>query len=302
MEIINKDFIKENIYSGFEDMKLVNIEGISKFYNACSEYLKSLSGKELFKFKNQIEEQIDLKPENIQKVRLLNSILEVITQQIIIKKGDFTINIKQIKPKNKRGKYPCFNNYKIINKIGNGEYGSVWLVKKGKKKYALKVQTIDMKIMSDLSETYKRLENELKKSELMGKYGIGPKVYDYYICADGNMVNVILIMEYMNYGTLESYLRIHSLKESDQIQILDKMKKMHKLGIIHGDIHEGNILVKKMKGKFYFYLGDFGFSKDFNQIKQNRIKSDLRSLDNIIQNEYISTELIAKLMVLVKTI
>ena len=226
MNIIDKDFIKENIYSSFEDMKLVNINGIGKFYKACREYLKSLSGKELYDFKDKIESQIDLKTENIQKVRLVNSILEYISKQIISDSSkNLKIKIKQLKPKpkHKKSKYPCFINYKVLRKIGNGAFGDVWLVKKGGKKYALKVQTINMRILSDLSDLYMRLENELEKSELLGKHGIGPKVHDYYMCTDGNTVNVILIMEYMNYGTLDTYLEVHALTESNKQDILAKM-------------------------------------------------------------------------------
>lgn len=303
MDHIDKHFIRENIFAEFENTKLIHLQGIGKFYEACRLYLKSLSGKQLYTLREEIEKQIILIPQNTQKVKLINLVLDFISQQS--NKDTYErlkINIKQRKPKNKKAKHPCFNSYKVISKIGNGAFGDVWLVKKGKRRYALKVQSINMNNVYDLQKVYKNLENEMLQSELLGKHGIGPKIYDYYICSNSNTFHVILVMEYMNYGTLEAYLNVHSLTDSDRSQILSKIKKMHKLGIIHGDIHEGNIFVKKKKGKFTFYLGDFGFSKSFKQLKSDTRESDLDALELVIDNKYRSNEIIAKLMVLVNVV
>jgi serine/threonine protein kinase len=113
-------------------------------------------------------------------------------------------------------------------------------------------------------------ESEL--SELLGNNGIGPTVVASYV---GKYVGII-IMEKLTI-TLESLeSRILELEDKDvAIRIVNIIKgkflrvisKLHELGYVHGDIHEGNIMLKMdtsnlvenlSKGKYELRLIDFG--------------------------------------------
>ena len=53
-------------------------------------------------------------------------------------------------------------------------------------------------------EQIDRIKNEIILSKKMGDKNIGPKIYDYYICVENNTTKVLILMEYMNGGTLKS--------------------------------------------------------------------------------------------------
>ncbi|CAG8747865.1 30975_t:CDS:2, partial [Racocetra persica] len=73
-----------------------------------------------------------------------------------------------------------------------------------------------------------------------------------------------LVMEYANNGNLREYLRNNKLEWPEKIpltsQIAEGMFYLHKIDIIHRDLHTANILIHNEDVK----ISDFGFSKNLN--------------------------------------
>ena len=155
------------------------------------------------------------------------------------------------------------------------------------------------KTASDLT----RAKQEYIIGNMMGKAGVGPKVYDYYEITIGSNVNlenlmkkssgsnsvnlfqgnvnvsnfkncIVIIMEnlYKGKGLLVTYTVYEGYRDKKVIpfeKIRAIIDKMHKLGVIHADMHQNNIMVQKIKGPFGIkyrpLIIDFGRSLKTNK-------------------------------------
>ena len=154
----------------------------------------------------------------------------------------------------------CETNYYINNKnssfnIGRpfdeGVYGSLAEVCKDNVcKYIVKA------IPFKIEATYQSFLREALIAPLMAKHNIGPKIFDIFICLNTGYI----IMEKWD-GTIRN---IHKyIKHNHIIEISDLIVKMHKLGVIHNDMHTANILYKVVNNKYIFSITDFGLSLYF---------------------------------------
>ena len=139
---------------------------------------------------------------------------------------------------NSRNKDACFKIFKKEKLLGKGGYGQTYLASKGNFKYAVKVQEITNIEISDLKK-------EIKLTKKMGKLGVGPKLYDYYICKEDNKNKLFMVMEYMSGGDLYTWFSDgNKLTAKLKKDAKKKLKIMHDNGIIHNDLHEGNIFIQ----------------------------------------------------------
>ena len=100
----------------------------------------------------------------------------------IVKEESITIDKYKDKlpiylPSNSKSKQACFKKMKELKTLGKGAYGKVYLVSNKKYKYAIKVQ----QLRGD-DEEQDQLRREYEISKKMGELGIGPKIYDSYLC------------------------------------------------------------------------------------------------------------------------
>jgi tRNA A-37 threonylcarbamoyl transferase component Bud32 len=122
------------------------------------------------------------------------------------------------------------------------------------------------------------VENEMAISLLMSDANIGPKIYDTCITSDYGM----LIMDRYD-GSLSELLIINgpSMSEESLDDILKQIQHiistLHKLNIVHRDIHTDNFLYKQLPDKSYkIVLSDYGLSLITDSI--NAKKTDLIGL------------------------
>jgi len=149
------------------------------------------------------------------------------------------------------------NDYKIIQKLGEGSYGVIYKVKKENenKYYALK----QIKLSANELEN-----NALKKeAEILSKIN-SKYVIKYYECFEKDN-NLNIIMEYCDGGDLSKYIeKQKKLKLSENtiwkifIKITIGLADIHKINILHRDLKPLNIFLKK---DMDIRIGDFGISK-----------------------------------------
>ena len=157
--------------------------------------------------------------------------------------------------------------YKIINLLGEGSYGKVWLVKHEmlEKEFALKIikrkRNIDNKV-----------ENEIKILTKLDHPFI-LKIIEFNYTKD----EYHIITDYCPLGDL--HLEINnrprfSEREASFIiyQILLAINYCHNMGIVHRDIKPENIMIerKEASGLLRVKLIDFGVAKIFSRSASNR--------------------------------
>jgi serine/threonine protein kinase len=99
---------------------------------------------------------------------------------------------------------------------------------------------------------------------VMGEVGIGPKVVDVFSCLNAGFI----IMETWD-GSLGSLLEKEKrIKNKDLEKIGGLLDRMHRLGVIHNDMHTGNVLYRDINGEREFSITDYGLSLRFSDANQ----------------------------------
>lgn len=193
----------------------------------------------------------------------------------------------------------CVDYIKIhMNKgLGNGTYGYVFEVD-GKEigisnKLALKIYQQNPELDND------SIKNEIKISKIMGDNNIGPKIYDTWTCNDINDSKMFIrdnksddkyenysnhifpdqryyfmLMEKIDGITLGKYSDDNKkiIPQNLSLKILDTVSKMHKLNILHNDLHVNNILITNKED---IKIIDFGLATIDSNITNKEKKREL---------------------------
>lgn len=179
---------------------------------------------------------------------------------------------------------------KVKKVLGKGAFGTVFKVDN---KTAVKITNLNMYQQFGL-DVDKSIESEYKICRLAGELGIGPHVYDTYNCcgAFGNCYS-IMYMEMIHGKTLASWLDDnHSTVEIKRVfdHLETAINTLHKNGIVHNDLHPGNIYVKQENKKVIgVYLIDFGLSSDLKNATNMLYSSDKEVL-NYIHERYFQPD------------
>lgn len=142
----------------------------------------------------------------------------------------------------------CLKGYKLKDILGQGSYGSVsQLCLKDDCKYAIKMSDAD--------------ENAFYEVDIIKKFsalGVGPKFIGSWECE-----NVLFIVTEKWDGTLHDDI---CLKENLIKKICQQIDAIHKIGYVHGDIVEKNVLVKIKNDEIIdVTLTDFGVAAPLEQ-------------------------------------
>ncbi|RUS29803.1 kinase-like domain-containing protein [Jimgerdemannia flammicorona] len=168
----------------------------------------------------------------------------------------------------KRVDYFDFNQYFHDNPvlIAKGGFAHIYLAtgKKRSKKYILKyLYSFEQPMLVDADEAgYQSFINELKLLRKVDDEDFVARCYG--ISRDPRTNAYILVMKYAENGSLSDYLKksVGHFTWIDKLtlafQIAEALDYIHDKGVIHRDLHSGNILVKA-SGKAV--LADFGLSR-----------------------------------------
>ena len=159
-------------------------------------------------------------------------------------------------------------NYLVIQKLGEGGMGSVYLAEHPQigKKVALKVLHAEFSANEDVT---KRFFNEARAVNDIGHPNI-VDIVDYGVIQAGASRDklVYFIMEYLQGGTLSDVLRKEGQPMPPEralgiaMQVADALAASHKMGIVHRDLKPDNIMLQQRgRDRDFVKLLDFGIAK-----------------------------------------
>ena len=152
------------------------------------------------------------------------------------------------------------SNYELINKIGSGSFGEVYIAKNitDNKIYAAKIE--EAKEKNRLKSEYNVYKKINKDNKITGI----PKVYNYIKTEDYN----IIIMELLGPSLEKKFddnqrkISLHCLFKLS-MDMINLIENFHKRGFIHRDIKPNNFLFNYEKPHNKLYIMDFGLSKPY---------------------------------------
>jgi len=188
---------------------------------------------------------------------------------------------------------------KIIKSIektklkGRGSFGKVYKVKSNifkniiPKKIKPDIVAVKIEKINFYTFLIDNLIKSIKITNHASKINIGPKLYDTFITIDyDNNIKIVKIFEYID-GDVLSQKKWKSDLEKKQVfkNIKESIRKMNKAGIIHKDLHGGNIMITKTNK---VYIIDY----DFSTFVENAEQNSLNYMNNNNSKHIINTKLI----------
>jgi serine/threonine protein kinase len=178
--------------------------------------------------------------------------------------------------------------YKIINKIGEGSFGSIYKGEniRTREYVAIKVEPI-------LSQT-KLLKNESLIYQYL-KDSLGVPLVKWFGKDEQNYYMVINLLG-ESLESIKNKSGMFSLKLVLQIgiKVVDILKTIHEKGLVHRDVKPDNFLLG-LSNRKDIYIIDFGFCKSFivddKHIKQKKTNNLIGSLTYASINAHNFTEL-----------
>ena len=176
-------------------------------------------------------------------------------------KNDPNATIPQYNSENGGDHEPqLIDQYKLIEKIGEGGMGSVWLAEQQEpvvRKVALKLIRADI----GSREAIARFEAERQALAMMDSDNIA-KVLDGGTAANGSPY---FVMELVSGVPLNEYCDQKKLSIRERLQLMvdisSAIQHAHQKGIIHRDLKPSNVLVTENNGKPVPKVIDFGLAK-----------------------------------------
>lgn len=115
--------------------------------------------------------------------------------------------------------------------------------------------------------TYERFRDEVQMQQVAyDVLKLAPKVFDAWMCSDDESAYGFIVMERMD-GTADMLIKSKTLTPAEDKELDDVPYKLYEslraIGILHGDLHEGNVLYKRDSSShaIKYVAGDFGSSE-----------------------------------------
>lgn len=154
------------------------------------------------------------------------------------------------------------NDYKVIETLGSGSFGTTYLVKKGANNYALKL--IRSNIMMLEKDDQRRIDREIRILKKVSGNGT-VKYIDEGLFIDGRDKYHYIVMEYINGESLEDFIKrsgslaVHTASKII-FNIFMAVNEVHQADVLHRDIKPANIMLIDEE-EYNVKILDFGISK-----------------------------------------
>ena len=134
--------------------------------------------------------------------------------------------------------------YSIGAFLGEGDNARVYLAEKGGKQYAMKF----------ITENTPEIVHEISIHKAAAKLGCAPNIYEDFsnIEHEGTVYARAIVMDLIQ--TFDS----QSIPDDIQIDIIQRTWKLIQHGIIHNDLHQGNVGMRQERGRMRGVIFDFG--------------------------------------------
>ena len=178
-------------------------------------------------------------------VEMLKSFFkEIIRKNVNILEVE-TLNKKEIPQNANKDGIGCLNDpLEIQEPLGEGYFGKVYKINSTT---AAKIVPLNKHDDIKKYDIKNRILNEFEISRKAGELGVGPKVYDTYSCCSKNgECYYVLYMELLKGMTIWDWLKVPKIdvqKKKVKAMIAKKLDILHNNGIVHRDVHAGNIFV-----------------------------------------------------------
>lgn len=186
-------------------------------------------------------------------------------------------NVKMMKNKNDylniSGKKICGNkNYTFGKPLSSNLQGSMSSTYNINEKSKNGKKLIGKLISNNIGNNY--VNNELKMTQIASNLNISPKVEYITRCKINNVVYGIIIMEQYGTNNLHRFLKNNPNKlENITKKVYNSLQKLHNEGFVHGNLHNGNILLQVSKnGELKIKLIDFGESINIMKLNKENIR------------------------------
>lgn len=193
-----------------------------------------------------------------------------------------------------------FAHFKIVEKLGEGGMGEVFLAEDLKLNRLVALKTLSSEFLGN-RERSERFQREAKTAAQINNTYV-MSIYDIsstYDQSAGREVSYI-VMEYIKGKSLSQYLKEGKLDFADIVRVAEKiatgLAAAHKLNIVHRDIKPDNIIVDEQHNPSILDFGlakpldpiDFGGKKDGDD---NTVSQNLTQVGKIIGTvSYMSPE------------
>lgn len=176
----------------------------------------------------------------------------------------------------------CETDFRIGAEIGEpSKYGKVYQTCCNEPDNELKECAHVSKVMPRRRSNW-RTEIALQKAA--AEVGLAPRILRTFLDEAKN--EIVIVMERMPGGSLSQYMktRYNSINQNELAeQITHLLRRLHSLGIVHGDVHPYNIMLDK-EGEWR--LIDFGWAEQFDRDREifsgaKRIKRDYEILTKL---------------------
>jgi len=243
-----------------------NIVEINKL-NLISAHQKSTENEEQKKVKKSDTAKSEIK-KNIEN---LNDV--IIDGNLIVGKATGNVN----------------ENYKNIKKLGEGSYGTVYLVNHNYSGQLRAMKIITKKNVVNSQKVDTEIMNEIEILKKMDHPNI-VKIFEFY----NSTKNYYLITEYCKEGELFDKIVKEGPFDEDfasyiMFQIFSAVNYCHNMNILHRDLKPENILIeRKEKNGLKIKIIDFGTAKIFenNQVERKIIGSSYYIAPEVLSKNY----------------
>ena len=173
--------------------------------------------------------------------------------------------------------YKCEKQLTMTN-IGKGAFGTVYKVpvKPCMKNIPADVKVVAVKLeMMDNSKFYKprQLKTVVDISRKAHEIGIGPALYDVFILKGPNFFSLVKVYEHIEGREWGNFTSKKEMNDA-LTQLKEHIHTMNRAGIIHHDLHVGNVMISNDK----VYIVDFDRANYETEEEENIYRFE--------QNEY----------------